>query len=122
MDKILNNEYYITARNNLLNSEYYAKAKEYIITTKDKVLSEVTDYSINTKDNVVNFYSTNMNDISNNPDILNPFKFPINNNKIYNKDYNILLPHKFKVQNSTFFYILYFLILIFSIIKYVNLN
>ena len=62
-------------------------------------------------------------DISNNPDILNPFKFPINNNKIYNKDYNILLPHKFKVQNSTlFFYILYFLILIFSIIKYVNLN
>ena len=78
---------------------------------------------INTKNNLLAYYNTNVNDISNNPNLLNPFKIPINNNKIYNKDYNILIPYKFGIPKSTLiFYLIYFFILFFSILKYVNLN
>jgi hypothetical protein len=63
------------------------------------------------------------NEISDNPNILNPFKFPINSNKINNKNYNILFPYTFEIPKSTlFFYILYFSVLFFSILKYVNLK
>lgn len=78
---------------------------------------------INTKNNLLAHYNTNVNDISNNPNLLNPFKITINNNKIYNKDYNILIPYKFDMPKSTLiFYLIYFFILFFSILKYVNLN
>lgn len=78
---------------------------------------------INTKNSFLAYYNTNVNDISNNPNLLNPFKIPINNNKIYNKNYNILFPYKFDIPKRTLiFYLIYFFILFFSILKYVNLN
>ena len=100
----------------MYNNLYFRKLLDY---KKNDLMSFYTT----NKNNFASFYTTNKNDIINNPDILKPFKIPINNNKIYNNDYNILFPFKFKILKSTlFFYILYFLILFFSILKYVNLN
>lgn len=101
----MNYKLYLTK---VTNNDNYIKAKNYII---------------NKKNDAKSFYVKNKNDIIENPNILNPFKFPINNNKIQNNNYNIFFPHKFKVQKSTLiFYIIYFLVLFISIMKYSNLN
>ena len=94
--------------NKIINNKHYIKINDYITTNKD---------------NLNLFYTKNKNDIKNNPDILNPLSFPINSNKIFNKEYSILYPYKIPIINSTLlFYILFSSIFFFAIIKYVNIS
>ena len=99
------------------NAKKVAKPKFYNI---KKLAKSKFD---NNKKNTIIYFNSIANEISENPNLLNPFKFPINYNKINTKNYNILFPHTFKVEKITLlFYIIYFFVLFFSILKYVNLN
>ena len=63
----------------MYNNLYFRKLLDY---KKNNLVPIYTT----TKDELASFYTTNKNDIINNPDILNPFKIPnvvnVNNSKI----------------------------------------
>ena len=79
------------------------------------------------KNNLLNIFTNFNNELSTKPNILKPFNNSLNIHnisKIKNNNYSLLNPHPFsfkqKENHIKFFYFLYFIILLFAILKYVN--
>ena len=79
------------------------------------------------KNNLLNIITKFKNELQDKPNILKPFNnsYNISNiSKIKNYNYSLLNPHPFsfkqKKNHILFFYFLYYIILAFAILKYVN--
>lgn len=108
--------------NNLLNYNLYiqaAKKNTFSLIYNSKI---ICFFIINY---LYNYFYTGFTDIQNNNAILNPISFPTSNKKIINRNYSIFIPHKiifYKNKQILFFYLIFFTILLFCIMKYVNLK
>lgn len=109
---------------NTIKNYYYL----YSPFIKNKLYLQATSIKsniLNIKNNLINTYTNFKNEINDKPNILKPFNNSLNISnisKIKNNNYSLLNPHpiKFKQNNVLFFYILYYIILFFAILKYVN--